>query len=119
VNKGLELLKKAGGDNKEVKSYILSELTDLEKMKAAVDGTSKEDNKYAVENFILSVFAKLDKEERTCEQVTKEMAINFKKCGDFIALLHLFGEVEPEWAEKEKYCKYKAATILKALKTGE
>ena len=36
-------------------------------MKSALGGVSKEDHKYEVENFIVSVFAKTDKEERTCE----------------------------------------------------
>jgi hypothetical protein len=27
--------------------------------------------------------------------------------------------MDPEWQEREKYCKYKAGTILKCLKTGE
>jgi len=27
--------------------------------------------------------------------------------------------MEPEWKEREKYCKYKAGTILKCIKNGE
>jgi hypothetical protein len=65
------------------------------------------------------VFAKVDKEERTCETVSKNNAIDFKRCADFILLLGCFGEIEPDWKEREKYCKYKAATILKCLKNGE
>lgn len=45
--------------------------------------------------------------------------MDFKRCSDFIALLTCFGALESEWQEREKYCKYKAATILKALKNGE
>ena len=112
-------MRKAPGDNKELKTYLIGELTDLEKMKVALEGSTKDENKYAVENFVLSVFAKIDKEERTVETITKDIAVNFKKCGDFISLLSLFGEMESEWIEREKYCKYKAATILKALKNGE
>ena len=72
-----------------------------------------------IENFVLSVFAKIDKEERTCETITKQHAVDFKRCADFIQLLSLFGSLEEEWKEREKYCKYKAGTILKALKNGE
>jgi len=61
----------------------------------------------------------VDKEERTCETVGKQHAMEFKRCGDFIALLNSFGEIPPEWQEREKYCKYKAGTILKCLKNGE
>ena len=88
-------------------------------MKASLGGTPKEDHKYQVENFALSVFAKTDKEERTCEEVTKKNALDFKRCSDFISLLSLFAPMEPEWLEREKYCKYKAATILKCIKNGE
>jgi hypothetical protein len=71
VTKGLELMKNAGGENKEVKAYLMTELGDLEKMKGALEGSSKEDQKITVENFILSMFAKCDKEERTDETITK------------------------------------------------
>ena len=43
VTKGLDLMKKAGGDNKEVKAYLMTELQDLERMKQALEGTTKED----------------------------------------------------------------------------
>lgn len=76
--------------------------------------------KYHVENFVLSVFAKTDKDERECETITKKNAIDFKRTGDFIALLELFeGCWNEDWQEKLKYCKYKAGTILKAIKNGE
>lgn len=80
---------------------------------------NKEDLKYNVENFILSVFAQVDKDERTCETITKKNAIDFKRAGDFIMLLSLFGEMEEEWMKRKKYCTYKAGTIMKALKAGE
>jgi Vta1 like len=72
-----------------------------------------------VENFVLSVFAKVDKDERTCETITKQNAMDFKRCSDFIGLLNLLGEMDPDWKEREKYCKYKAGTILKCIKNGE
>jgi hypothetical protein len=31
----------------------------------------------------------------------------------------MFGALEPEWTEREKYCKFKAGIILKCLKSGE
>jgi molecular chaperone GrpE (heat shock protein) len=84
VNKGLELMKQASGDTKEVKSFLINELQELEKMKASLEGTSKDDHKVMIENFVLSLFAKVDKDERTCETVTKNHAIEFKRCADFI-----------------------------------
>ena len=91
-------------------------------MKAAMGDVAKEDLKVAVENFVLSVFASTDKEERTCETITKKNAMDFKRTGDFIMVLSLFSddnELEQEWAERKKYCNYKAGTIMKALKAGE
>lgn len=54
-----------------MKNFLIGELNDLEKLKANLGGTSKEDHKYQVENFVLSVFAKIDKDERTCEKIGK------------------------------------------------
>jgi hypothetical protein len=33
--------------------------------------------------------------------------------------LKCFGELSEEWANRAKYAKYKAGTILKCLKSGE
>lgn len=89
-------------------------------MKAAMGDVAKEDLKYHVENFVLSVFAQTDKEERTCETITRKNAVDFKRTGDFIALLELFDDcMTDEWQQRKKYCTFKAGTILKALKAGE
>ena len=99
---------------------MIGELEDLEQMKAAMGGlTDKEDLKAHVENFIMSVFAQTDKDERTVETITKKNAVDFKRAGDFIVLLTLFGELDGEWEQRRKYCVYKAGTIMKALKAGE
>ena len=89
-------------------------------MKAAMGDVKQEDLKFHVENFVLSVFASTDKEERTCETITRKNAMDFKRTGDFIALLDLFDDtMNDEWREKKKYCVYKAGTIMKALKAGQ
>lgn len=73
-----------------------------------------------VENFLFSVFAKIDKEDRTDPTITKNHALSFKRCGDFIQILTLLSNpMEPEWQERAKYCNFKAGIILKCLKTGE
>ena len=97
VTKGMDLWKQSGGTNKEVKEFLFSELSDLEKMRAALEGTSKEDQKIAMENFLMSMFAKIDKEERTCETITKSNALDFKRCSDFIMLISMFGTIDEEW----------------------
>jgi len=97
----------------------MQELTDLETMKASMGEVNQENLKVAVENFVLSVFAQTDKDERTCETITKKNAMDFKRTGDFIALLELFeGAMTDEWTERKKYCTYKAGTIMKAMKAG-
>jgi len=84
------------------------------------EGTTKEDHRYVVENFVTSVFTNTDKEERTCETITKKNAQDFNRCSHFIMLLSQFGDTyTDDWEEKRKYCVFKAGTILKALKNGE
>ena len=120
VQKGLELIKDpTAGDTSAAKTYIIGELQSLEEMKKAIGDVPPEDMKYTVDNFVMSIFAKTDKDERTCETITKKNAIEFNRCVHFIQLLTNFGELDPEWVEREKYCKYKAGSILKALKSGE
>jgi len=104
------------------KNYLIGEISDLEEMKKLIGQISKEDMQVAVENFVLSVFAAADKDERTCPEVTKNQAISFKRAGDFIMVLTLFqsnGTLTEEWQKRQKYCVYKAGTIMKSLKAGE
>jgi hypothetical protein len=121
VTKGFDLVKAApaGTNVNDQKAFLKGELGELEKMFATLPGGTKEDHKYQVENFVLSVFAKVDKDERNCEKVTKSNAMDFKRCADFIVMMSVFGPCEPEWTEREKFCKYKAGTILKCIKAGE
>lgn len=81
-------------------------------------GVNKEDAHAVVENFVLSCFAKADKEERTCETVTKEHAVAFNHCKNFIHVLSIWGDLTEEWKKRQEYCKYKAGTILKCIKEG-
>ena len=89
--------------------------------KALPEGSTKEDHRYVVENFVTSAFTNADKEERTCETITKKNAKDFNTCSHFIMLLSVFGDAydEGEWEEKRKYCVFKAGSIMKALKAGE
>jgi len=120
VKKGLALCNANPGEKaNQAKSLLIQELGDLENMKKAMGDVKQEDLRFHVENFVMSVFANTDKEERTCETITKRNALDFKRTGDFIALLELFDDCyTQEWQEKKQYCTYKAGTILKALKQG-
>jgi len=121
VKKGLGLCSENPGEAADkAKTYLIQELTDLETMKKEMGDVKQEDMKYHVENFVLSVFAQTDKDERTCETITKKNAVDFKRTGDFIMVLELFeGCMTEEWVQRKKYCTYKAGTIMKALKNGE
>jgi vacuolar protein sorting-associated protein VTA1 len=88
-------------------------------MKAALGQTTKEDHYPVVENFLFSVFAKIDKEDRTDPLITKVHALGFKRCADFIQILTMFNPLEQEWQERAKFCNFKAGIILKCLKNGE
>ena len=100
----------------------MNEMQTLENMKKGLpEGTNKEDHRYPIENFVTSIFTNADKDERTCETITKKNAQDFNICSHFIMLLSLFGDAydEGNWEEKRKYCMFKAGVIMKALKNGE
>ena len=48
-------------------------------MKKAMGPVEKEDMHAYVNNFVLTVFAAADKEERTVPEITKKQAIDFKR----------------------------------------
>ena len=81
----------------DAKAYLMGELADLEAMKSAMGEVDKEHMAMAVDNFVLSVFASVDKEERTCEKITKKNAVDFNRAGHFINVLSVFGPLSEEW----------------------
>ena len=83
-----------GADTSKAKQFLLNEMSDLEQMKAMMpEGTTKEDHKNNVENFVMSVFTATDKEERTCETITKKHAMDFNRCSHFIMLLSIWEDI--------------------------
>jgi Vta1 like len=91
---------------------LIGELTDLETIKKSLGTVDKEEMHAYVNNFILTVFAKADKEEREVETITKKQALDFKRVVDFIQVLTLFGELDEDWETKRKYCVFKAGSIM-------
>ena len=70
----------------------MNEMTNLEKMKPNLpEGTSKDDHRYVVENFAAGIFTNADKDERTCETITKKNAVDFNTASHFIMLISSFG----------------------------
>ena len=77
VTKGFEIIKAdtSGADRSNEKKYLMGELTECETMKKDLpEGTTKEDHRFIVENFVTSVFTNTEKMERTDEVITKEHA---------------------------------------------
>ena len=92
----------------------------LEAMKEGIGGIKSEDAQVVVEEFVLSMFVRADNEERSCEEITKATAMQFQRVSHFIELLNIFSSpLDETWTERLKYCRYKAGTILKALKAGQ
>ena len=72
VQKGFQLCKANPGDQaKLAQNYLIGELEDLEQMKKAMGEVNKEDMQTAVENFVISVFARSEKDELTVETIGK------------------------------------------------
>jgi hypothetical protein len=72
VQKGFQLCKANPGDQaKLAANYLMQELQDLEVMKKAMGDVNKDDMQTAVENFVISVFARADKDDLTCETIGK------------------------------------------------
>lgn len=72
VNKGFEIMKaNPAASTPDVKQFLMGELNDLERLKQTLGDTTKADHKVTVENFVLSVFAMIDKVERTVDKLTK------------------------------------------------
>jgi len=70
-----------------------------------------------VENIALKIFLVADNEDRA-GQASKKTAKMFYTASIFLEALKVFGELEPEIAEKLKYARWKATTILRASKEG-
>ena len=100
----------------ESKTFILSQMSILEKDKAAIT-LSKPDRKMICEKFAFKVFSLADDVDRT-GTVTKETARIFNAATIFFDILEQFGELTSEIQEKRKYTKFKTIDILKALKEG-
>jgi vacuolar protein sorting-associated protein VTA1 len=112
IQKGNEILKAdtSGQDNSKIKAFLLQELTDLENMKKNLpEGTTKAEHRFVVENFVTSIFTNVEREERTCEEITKKNAVDFNRTSHFIMLLSIFdGCYDDTWEQRRKYCVFKA-----------
>ncbi|CAI5730728.1 unnamed protein product [Peronospora farinosa] len=102
----------------EATDYLLSLMDRLEGEKEKLPEFTQEEGKEICEDFAMEIFSKADDEDRT-GIATKSTARTFYAAGTFFDILHQFGDISEDVQEKRRYCKYKAATILKAIKNGK
>ncbi|KAI9906528.1 hypothetical protein PsorP6_003975 [Peronosclerospora sorghi] len=101
----------------EATDYLLSLMDRLEDEKNKLPEFTQEEGKEICEDFAMEIFSKADDEDRA-GMATKSTARTFYAAGTFFDILNQFGDLSEDIAEKRRYCKYKAATILKAIKEG-
>ena len=111
----------SGASEKEAKLYLLNLMDSLESLKTKLSDNDAVTNDVAssayIENFALKVFVGADNEDRA-GKATRATAKKFLAASNFIDLLKIFGNLEPEMHEKSKYAKWKAADIAKAFREG-
>ena len=71
-----------------------------------------------IENFSLETFGRADEVQRR-NKVTRQTADTFQAAATFLALLNIWGSLEPEIISKIKFAKFHALRIAKAIKAGE
>ncbi|KAF3911850.1 hypothetical protein AA313_de0208774 [Arthrobotrys entomopaga] len=74
--------------------------------------------KVYVEQFANKIFSNAENAQNA-RRCTKQTAETFMAASTFLELLKVFGDLDPEIAQKITFAKYSAARILKALKAGE
>ncbi|KAL4169728.1 hypothetical protein KRP22_010643 [Phytophthora ramorum] len=102
----------------EATDYLLSLMDRLETEKNNLPDFTQEEGKEICEDFAIEIFSKADDEDRA-GMANKSTARTFYAAGTFFDILNQFGDISDDVAEKRRYCKYKAATILKAIKEGK
>ncbi|CAG8569751.1 7646_t:CDS:2 [Ambispora leptoticha] len=111
-----------GLKTKESKAFLATLLDVLEAEKKGMAEHEIISNDMAgsayVENFGLKVFFNADNEDRA-GKATKKTAKNFFHASQFLELLKIFGDIDPEIEKKIKYAQWKAASINKAITNGQ
>ncbi|KAK0565598.1 hypothetical protein OC861_003692 [Tilletia horrida] len=111
----------AKSTERDSKVFLGQLMDDLEAQKKALgtqDVITDETVAYAyVENFALKVFITADNQDRA-GKATKATARNYLVASQFMEVLNVFGPLEAETAEKQKYAKWRAAEVSKAIKEG-
>lgn len=111
VNKGIELLGR-NSTNQALKAEVLSKMDQLEALKRSLgDPVSKD----TYEGFLTMLFCQIDTEDRQ-QGSGGPTAKKFRNCAKLIEAWGVIGPLSPAWEDKRKYCIWKAADIVKAIK---
>jgi len=95
----------------------LMERLETDKSNLEQQGFDLTDSKFAT-SFALRVFAAADKEDRA-GKANKGTARTFMAAASFFDVLQQFAALTPDLVDMRKYCKFKAAQILKAIREGK
>mmetsp|Transcript_5165 Transcript_5165/g.7910 ORF Transcript_5165/g.7910 Transcript_5165/m.7910 type:complete len:316 (+) Transcript_5165:74-1021(+) len=115
MEKAMEL--RAQCSSGDVDQFLMTLMTELENTKASLPPGLSSRGKPLCESFALSLFTRADEEDRA-GVANKETARMFYNASSFFDILKQFGDVDEEMENKNKYCKWKATDIMKALKEG-
>ena len=101
-------------ENKEIIDLLKYTMTTATKL-----GVSDTDRKSYLEKFCNKIFLSLQGEDYSTEKHSMFYAIQFNTVANFIEVLKIFGPLSDLWEERRRLCKYKAAIIMKYMKSGK
>jgi vacuolar protein sorting-associated protein VTA1 len=117
VQLGIELIKQPNiPDREQATNYVIDVMNKLERDKQVLHPNAEE-GRATVELFALKIFKKADDQDRA-GQHTEVVAKMFHASYFLMEVIKQFGELSEDILEKQKYAKWKAAEIKRALRTG-
>lgn len=111
---GIQLIRQV--QDKEATNYIFQLMNQLEQDKNQLNPNTEE-GRATVEVFALKMFKKADDHDRA-GQHTAVVAKLFYASSILMEVTKQFGELSEDLMEKQKYARWKAAEISRAIKTG-
>lgn len=112
ANKALTL--RQANSPPSVNEFLNALITSLEQSNVRV---AMEVGKDTCERYVRNLFATADEEDRS-GLANRDTAKTFYNASNFFDIMEQFGEVDEELQQMNKYSKWKAAEIMKALKEG-
>eukprot|EP00636_Phaeomonas_parva_P015897 CAMPEP_0118879960 /NCGR_PEP_ID=MMETSP1163-20130328/19617_1 /TAXON_ID=124430 /ORGANISM="Phaeomonas parva, Strain CCMP2877" /LENGTH=175 /DNA_ID=CAMNT_0006816225 /DNA_START=241 /DNA_END=764 /DNA_ORIENTATION=+ len=113
----LSMALRGSDSSPEVMGFLLGLVEALEAEKKSMPEFTPEEGKMIMEKYVMGIFDVADEEDRS-GAATKITAKRFYAASTFIDAMKQFGELDDALAQKQKYAKFKAADIIKAIKEG-